>query len=89
LRQWRTAARVGALGLAAIMPDAGIEPANAAESDRKAHWRQADVRRAIAAAEQAGLKSYRIELSGDGTISIVVETQITADVGPYSDLTGA
>ena len=36
------------------------------------HWRQADVKRAIAAAEKAGLTSFRIEIAPDGTISIVV-----------------
>ncbi len=36
-------------------------------------WRQADVRRAINAAEQAGLSGYRIEIAPDGTISIVVD----------------
>jgi hypothetical protein len=35
-------------------------------------WRQSDVRRAIAAAEKAGLTSYRVEIAPDGTISIVV-----------------
>jgi len=37
-----------------------------------AGWRQADVRRAINAAEQAGLRAYRIEIAPDGTIAIVV-----------------
>ena len=35
-------------------------------------WRQADVKRAIGAAERAGLDSYRVEIAPDGTISIVV-----------------
>ncbi len=34
--------------------------------------RAADVRRAIKAAEQAGLASYRVEIAPDGTIAIVV-----------------
>lgn len=38
----------------------------------RAQWRQADVKRAIAAAEKAGLPSYRIEIAPDGTITIVV-----------------
>jgi hypothetical protein len=43
-------------------------------------WRQADVRRAIAAAEQAELRSYRVEIAPDGTIAIVVGEQAgTAD----------
>lgn len=36
------------------------------------HWREADVLRAIAAAEKAGLAAYRIEIATDGTIAIVV-----------------
>lgn len=38
---------------------------------RKA-WRQSDITRAIKAAEDAGLQSYRIEIAPDGTITIVV-----------------
>ena len=42
------------------------------ETRGKGHWRQSDVKRAVAAAEQAGLQSYRVEVAPDGTISIVV-----------------
>ena len=35
-------------------------------------WRDADVERAIAAAERAGLRAYRVEIAQDGTIAIVV-----------------
>lgn len=35
-------------------------------------WSDADVERAIAAAERAGLAAYRIEIGPDGTIAIVV-----------------
>lgn len=38
----------------------------------KSRWRQSDVKRAIAAAEQAKLASYRVEIAPDGTIAIVV-----------------
>lgn len=44
----------------------------------KGRWRQADVKRAITAAEQAGLGCYRIEIAHDGTISIVVGAQSKA-----------
>ena len=44
------------------------------EASRKG-WRQADVKRAIGAAEQAGLSSYRVEIAPDGTITIVVGEQ--------------
>jgi len=53
-----------------VMPDDG-EAADRDEAPR-AQWRQADVRRAIAAAEKAGLSAYRIEIAPDGTIAIVV-----------------
>lgn len=39
---------------------------------RSPHGRQSDVRRAVAAAEEAGLQDYRIEIAPDGTIAIVV-----------------
>lgn len=49
---------------------------------QRGRWRQSDVRRAIAAAEQAGLQSYRVELAPDGTISIIVGApEETADPG--------
>jgi hypothetical protein len=35
-------------------------------------WRQSDVKRLIAAAEQAGLESYRIEIAPDGSLSVIV-----------------
>ncbi len=53
----------------AMIPDAA---AMAAVAGRKARWRQADVKRAIGAAEQAGLHCYRVDIAPDGTISIVV-----------------
>jgi hypothetical protein len=37
-----------------------------------AHWREADVKRALAAAEKARIRSYRVEITTDGTIAIVV-----------------
>jgi len=42
-------------------------------------WKQSDVERAIAAAEQAGLESYRIEIAPDGTIGIVVGYSAASD----------
>jgi len=53
-----------------VMPDDAGSPVS--DALLAGHWRQADVRRAIAAAEKAGLASYRIEIAADGTISIVV-----------------
>lgn len=37
-----------------------------------ANWRKEDVARAIAVAEEAGLRCYRVEIAPDGTISIIV-----------------
>jgi hypothetical protein len=52
------------------MPDDAAQPAGRHTSPGR--WRQADVKRAIAAAESAGLAAYRVEIAADGTISIVV-----------------
>lgn len=51
-----------------VMP-ADMPPDDDATEPR---WRDADVGRAIAAAEQAGLAAYRVEIAPDGTIAIVV-----------------
>lgn len=48
----------------------------------RARWRQSDVKRAIAAAEQAGLESYRVELAPDGTIAIIVGEPADTAAGP-------
>ena len=59
------------------------------DSRGKGRWRQADIKRAIAAAETAGLDSYRVEIAPDGTISIIVGAPSeTADPDPYKDLLG-
>ena len=58
----------GPLGF--VLPDQA--PAPPGGEAGKAPWRQSDVRRAIAAAEKAGLREYRIEIDRDGTIAIVV-----------------
>jgi hypothetical protein len=50
-------------------------PGNATAGDpAELRWSEDDVERAIAAAERAGLASYRIEIAPDGTIAIVVCT---------------
>lgn len=43
-----------------------------------AHWREADVKRALSAAEKARLRSYRVDITPDGTISIVVGGAVKA-----------
>jgi len=35
-------------------------------------WSDADLRRAIGAAQTAGLECYRVEIAPDGTITIIV-----------------
>lgn len=63
-------------------------PAGTSNGNR-ARWRQSDVKRAIAAAEQAELGSYRVEIAPDGTIAIVVgDPADTADPAPGRDLSG-
>ena len=59
----------GLAALEALSPAAGVP---------EARWCKADVERAIAAAEQAGLTAYRVEISPDGTIAIVVGPQAEA-----------
>jgi hypothetical protein len=36
-------------------------------------WSDEDVKRAIRLAQEAGLKSYRVEISADGTLTIIVD----------------
>lgn len=56
--------------------EAGMAFPPLAESDagteRRGRWKQADLKRAIHVAEQAGLGHYRVEIAPDGTIAIVV-----------------
>lgn len=69
LREWQASAGAGAT-LGFVLPDhAPPPPCNEAGG---AQWRQSDVRRAITAAEKAGLHDYRVEIAPDGTIAIVV-----------------
>jgi len=67
LRQSRYAARTvgfGPLGFATGGAVASVETAT--------DWEQSDVERAIAAAQDAELRSYRVEISPKGAISIIV-----------------
>lgn len=67
LRQGRSCAPAPIPGFLPVDDDATL-----AQAGTRGSWRQADVKRAIVAAEKAGLRAYRIELAPDGTISIVV-----------------
>jgi hypothetical protein len=49
-----------------------LEQPGAPAGPARGHWKQADVKRAIAAAQQAGLQHYRVEIAPDGTLAIVV-----------------
>jgi hypothetical protein len=69
------------IGCAAVTDDPSAAPGD--KRDGKARWRQADVRRAIHAAEQAGLASYRVEIAPNGTIAIIVGAP--SDTAPPSD----
>jgi hypothetical protein len=60
-----------ALGVFSARPEDDVPDANP-EGRAKRGWRQSDVKRAIAAAQQAELANYRVEIAPDGTISIVV-----------------
>jgi hypothetical protein len=67
LRHWEDFTPAGGLSGIAFMPEQTTTP-----SRRKGSWRQSDITRAIGAAEQAGLGTYRVEIAPDGTITIVV-----------------
>lgn len=58
----------GASGFVPIAEGSGA----LSDSGCKVQWRQSDIKRAIGAAEKAGLEVYRIEIVPDGTITIVV-----------------
>ena len=74
LRDWE--ACVPAQAFSALMPLTPEEPVTSANSPAEppaaGKWRQADVRHAIAAAQQAGLTHYRVEISSDGNITLLV-----------------
>jgi hypothetical protein len=70
LRQW-SASFDARQGFALMPQDAGADlEASCAQSETG--WRDADLKRAIAAAKEAGLQCYRVELAPDGTISVIV-----------------
>jgi len=56
----------GILGF--VMPEE--TPSN--DDSTRQRWLDTDLERAIAAAESAGLRAYRVEIAPDGTIAIVV-----------------
>lgn len=54
------------------MTDDAAPRTTKSETEREAHPRQDEIRRALEAAERAGLSDYRVEIGPDGTIAIVV-----------------
>lgn len=54
------------------MTDDPVIDANEEMGRVEAGWRDEELRRAMVVAEEAGLKSYRIEIAPDGTITIFV-----------------
>lgn len=70
LRSWKPSALFGGQQeFASMADDPAIEPH---EGSVETGWRDEDLKRAIAVAEEAGLRSYRIEIAPDGTITIYV-----------------
>jgi hypothetical protein len=63
-------------------------PSDELVATTRARWKQTDLKRALSAAEQAGLSSYRVEIAPDGTISIVVGDPADTAASPdaYRDL---
>ncbi|HLY89058.1 MAG TPA: hypothetical protein VKQ27_08745 [Acetobacteraceae bacterium] len=41
-------------------------------SARNVSFREADLKRALAAAQKSGIRQYRVEIAVDGTIAVVV-----------------
>jgi hypothetical protein len=56
------------------MAEEAIGASGDEEMLRRERWQQAEVTRAIGAAERAGLLNYRVEIAPDGTIAIVVSS---------------
>lgn len=56
----------------AIIPEGEALPAIAGSPRRGPDWLEEKVKRAIAAAQDAGLSAYRVEIDPNGTISLVV-----------------
>ncbi|MFC3099135.1 hypothetical protein [Alteraurantiacibacter palmitatis] len=70
LREWQDGVMPGQVPGFELMPD--TPDTGETPQARKKAWRQADLKRAIGAARQAGLQQYRVEIGPDGTIAIVV-----------------
>jgi hypothetical protein len=72
LRGWEPSASFLAARGFALLPDEPVTDREQAGVQPGGCWREADLKRAIAVAEKAGLRAYRVEIAPDGTISIIV-----------------
>ena len=83
---------MAALGVFEPRPEDAATASADASAAGKGRWRQSDVKRIIAAAEQAGLESYRVEIAPDGTLSIIVgtpeDTALPSTAGAMDNLFG-
>lgn len=87
LRRREAVAHADAFGAFAILPEDAACRVDGDDTSRKKAWRQTDLERAIGAAKEAELSSYRVEVAPDGTISVIVgDPADTAEPDPYSDL---
>ncbi len=76
LRNNEALAQTGAtLGIGRMLEDLGRET-HGGDGRRRSGWRERDLKRAIGAAQKAGLIAYRVEIAPDGTISVVVGNHV-------------
>jgi hypothetical protein len=71
-----------ALGIFDARATGASAPLERDDGRASGRWRQSDLKRAIAAAQQAGLDDYRVEITPDGTISIIVGAPDATARGP-------
>lgn len=68
-------------GFAIVPDDAASAPVTQA-AHTPGGWQDTDLERAIGAAQQTGLSSYRVEIAPDSTIAIVVGAQTATEPDP-------
>ena len=74
----------GASAASMIMPEDSAFDSAPDEPSARRDWRDADLQRALAAAQLAGLGAFRVEIAPDGTISIVVGQAGETVAGPIA-----
>ena len=75
LRDSETGAAAGPISGFAVLPEGEPLPPIVCQPDAGQTWQDEDLKRAIDAAKAAGLRSYRVEIAPDGTISLIVGWQ--------------